>query len=118
MTAVDAWAEVIARGFSPFKVTCSAHRGTQLVRRGGAREAGDGFVHVVWLPHGASLVPLSGAGVVHADGTGTFELTCPKCGHPKQVRQDRLVRLLRERVVAGGADTKGRVVLDLADLAA
>jgi hypothetical protein len=118
MTAVDAWAEVIAMGFSPFKVTCSAHRGSQLVRRGGAREAEDGFVHVFWLPHGDSPVPQSGAGVVHADGSGTFELRCPKCGQPRQIRQDRLVRLLRERVAAGDADTKGRVVLDLAELAA
>jgi hypothetical protein len=118
MTANDAWAGLVADGFSPFKVTCSAHRGSQLVRRGGAREADDGFVHVLWLPHRDSPVPQSGAGVVHADGSGTFELRCPKCGQPRQIRQDRLVRLLRERVAAKDADSKGRVVLDLAELAA
>lgn len=116
MAARDAWAEVVAEGFSPFKVECSAHRGSQLVRRGGARADEDGFVTVVWLPHGGSRVPLSGDGVVHADGSRTFELACPLCGQGKQVRQDTLVRLLRECAVSGGVDAKGRVVLDLAEL--
>ena len=117
MTASDAWAELVAAGFSPFKVTCTAHKGSQLVRRGGARQGDDGFVHVVWLPHGDSRVPQSGAGVRHQDGSGTFELTCPKCGQPRQARQDRLVELLQERAGAGQIDAKGRVELDLADLA-
>lgn len=118
MTANDAWAELVAMGFSPFKVVCTAHTASQLVRRGGARRGDDGFVHVVWLPHGDDRVPQSGAGVRHADGSGTFELECPKCGHPRQARQDRLVELLQERALAGDVDTKGRIVLDLAELAA
>jgi hypothetical protein len=116
VAASDAWAELSAAGFSPFKVVCSAHRGSQLVRRGGARACGDGFVDVVWLPRGDSRVPQGGDGVVHADGSRTFELACPLCGQPKQVRQDSLVGLLQERAAAGKTDAKGRVVLDLAEL--
>ena len=66
---------------------------------------------------GEQRIPQSGSGVTHGDGSRTFELACPKCGQPKQLRQDTLVRLLRERAASGDVDARGRVVLDLAELA-
>ena len=102
---------------SPFKVVCSAHGGTQLVERGGAFGGADGFVSVRWKPRAGRAVPESGTGVVHGDGSRTFVLECPECRRPKAVRQDHLVRLLRERAAAGDVDHKGRVCLDLAELA-
>ena len=71
---------------------------------------------VVWLPHRDSRVPQGGEGVVHADGSRTYELNCPLCGQPKQVRQDSLVEMLQERARTGKFDARGRVVLDLAEL--
>ena len=117
MSAVpgDAWAG-FPPGYSPFKIVCTAHNGSQLVERGGAKALGGGFVDVRWKPRGEQRIPQSRDGVVHADGSRTFEATCPKCGEPKEVRQDRLVGLLRERAQAGDIDAKGRVVLDLAEL--
>lgn len=76
MSAGDVWSELIGMGFSPFKVVCTAHSGTQLVERGGARPAGDGSADVVWLPRGDQRIPQSGTGVTHADGSRTFQLTC------------------------------------------
>jgi hypothetical protein len=111
MTAADAWDE-LAPGFSPFKVVCGAHPGSQLVERGGAVEAGDGFVVSAWKPRADRTVPETGSGVRHADGSRTFTLECPRCRRPKEIRQDSLIRLLRD----GQADAKGRVVLDLSDL--
>lgn len=117
VTVTDAWASLIAEGYSPFKVVCGAHRGSQLVRRGGARSEADGRVTVRWEVHKGRGAPVAGAGVCDEDGAATFELTCPRCGHPVQVRRERLVGLLRDRAQAGVIDAKGRVVLDLSEVA-
>lgn len=66
MSSGDAWAELVGMGLSPFKVVCSAHSGTQLVERGGAQTAEDGFVSMVWLPRGASPVDSHDGAVVRA----------------------------------------------------
>jgi hypothetical protein len=116
MGAADAWAAVIAEGFSPFKVICDAHRGSQMVRRGGARPKPDGGVELRWEVYRGRGAPVSGAGISDDDGASTLELTCPQCGQPRQFRRENLVRLLRERALAGQVDAKGRVVLNLADL--
>ena len=116
---MGAWDDLPA-GFSPFKVVCldrAVHPGSQLCERGGAAEGSDGFVSVAWKPRAGRTVPQSGAGAANEGGGRTYTLTCPKCRKPKPVRHAHLVRLLRERWAAGGVDFRGRVVLDLAELA-
>lgn len=109
---MTAWAG-FPEGYSPFKVTCSLHGSPLLVRRGGAAVLGDGFTDVIWQGE----VPQSGDGVAHADGSRTFELSCPRCKRPRQARQGTLVRLLREAAASGrDVDRNGVVVLDLAAL--
>ena len=116
-TVTDAWAEMIAEGYSPFKIVCEDHRGSQMVKRGGARPAPGGGTELCWEVRRGEGAPAAGAGMYDADGLTTFELECPKCGYPRQVRRERLVQLLRERAQAGRTDAKGRVVLDLSELA-
>jgi hypothetical protein len=111
------WGVMAAGGFSPFKVVCTAHRGSQMVRRGAARTGPGGMVELQWEVYRGRGAPAAGDGMYDAEGLATFGLECPKCGHPREIRRERLVGLLRDRARAGVVDAKGRVVLDLAELA-
>lgn len=111
MIARGPW-EALPPGYSPFKVICSLHGSPLLAKRGGAMELPDGYVDIKW--QGAP--PVSGDGIRHEDGSGTFVLRCAKCGKPKELTQDNLVRRLREAATGGDVDRRGVVVLDLAPL--
>ena len=109
------WAELVVDGFSPFKVVCR-RTGKQLAGRGGARQGGDGFVSVGGGLTGTAA-PQSGAGWCTRTGRGRSSRRARSAG--SRGRSGRTgCGPLRERAAAGDADTKGRVVLDLAELAA
>ena len=111
MSTAEAWS-ALPPGYSPFKVVCTNHGSPLLVKRAGAMELDGGFVDIKWL----GGPPVSGSGIRHADGSGTFVLRCAKCGKPKELTQDNLVRRLRDAATGGDVDRRGVAMLDLASL--
>jgi hypothetical protein len=124
VTATDPWL-TLPPGCDPlFKVVCRLHRSPLLVKRGGVMRYPDGHTEIFWvggipLParvilHGDGSKTREPGGIRHADGSRTFELACPECRRPEEIRQDSLLQWLDRTTAAGDVDRRGVVTPDLA----